>query len=512
MYRVARRSDRPAVELLWECDFVAKRIGSDDLSKASVIKYLQQHGDAEWLKLWKLSGKFKSINKSRNCRQVVAAYKDFVQCITQGESGGVPDDVFTPSASAAPTPSPQPMQVDEEDDDNAASSDTRDTDNILKLIRILHDLAFNAPVPADQPLPGDEAPPRIQLEGTDFISHKLTNKLRQQTMDPLVLASNALPNWCEELTTTCPVLFPYEARQLFFSSSAFGVSRTIAWIQTQHDASERARQGGVRRPDDGQEFRIGRLTSERVFVPRNEQLLEWAINIMRVHASRKSVLDIEFQDEPVRPSKARGAGGGGRRKERRRRRRRRRKKKKKEDERKREVSSRGQRKINGVAFFLFFAFFFFPPMHLLLPPSLSYLSSLSCFFLLPPPFFFFLFLFLSRFLFLFFFLPLAQGTGLGPTLEFFNLVAAELQRKDLAMWICDDELGSKQEVDLGFGGKPPGFYVNNAGGLFPAPLPATAPVRQRVVEMFRFLGVFVAKSLQVGGLGGGGGGFFPKIL
>lgn len=32
-----------------------------------------------------------------------------------------------------------------------------------------------------------------------------------------------------------------------------------------------------------------------------------------------------------------------------------------------------------------------------------------------------------------------EGTGLGPTLEFFSLIAAELQRKDLAMWICDDQ-------------------------------------------------------------------------
>ena len=31
-----------------------------------------------------------------------------------------------------------------------------------------------------------------------------------------------------------------------------------------------------------------------------------------------------------------------------------------------------------------------------------------------------------------------EGTGLGPTLEFFALVAAELQRKDLCMWVCED--------------------------------------------------------------------------
>ena len=28
-----------------------------------------------------------------------------------------------------------------------------------------------------------------------------------------------------------------------------------------------------------------------------------------------------------------------------------------------------------------------------------------------------------------------EGTGLGPTLEFFSLVAAELQRSDLRMWL-----------------------------------------------------------------------------
>lgn len=33
-----------------------------------------------------------------------------------------------------------------------------------------------------------------------------------------------------------------------------------------------------------------------------------------------------------------------------------------------------------------------------------------------------------------------EGTGLGPTLEFYALVAGELQRKDLGMWQCEDSL------------------------------------------------------------------------
>ena len=31
-----------------------------------------------------------------------------------------------------------------------------------------------------------------------------------------------------------------------------------------------------------------------------------------------------------------------------------------------------------------------------------------------------------------------EGTGLGPSLEFYSLVSAELQRHDLGLWVCDD--------------------------------------------------------------------------
>ena len=32
-----------------------------------------------------------------------------------------------------------------------------------------------------------------------------------------------------------------------------------------------------------------------------------------------------------------------------------------------------------------------------------------------------------------------EGTGLGPSLEFYALTAAELQRRSLGMWLCDDD-------------------------------------------------------------------------
>ena len=52
-----------------------------------------------------------------------------------------------------------------------------------------------------------------------------------------------------------------------------------------------------------------------------------------------------------------------------------------------------------------------------------------------------------------------EGTGLGPTLEFFALVAAELQRSDLAMWLMDDGERMTASRDMGSGEKPPGTEV-----------------------------------------------------
>ncbi|XP_050310432.1 E3 ubiquitin-protein ligase Ufd4 [Anthonomus grandis grandis] len=236
----------------------------------------------------------------------------------------------------------------------------------------------------------------VEVSPQLFSSKKITNKLLQQIQDPLVLSSDSLPGWCEELNHSCPFLFPFETRQLFFNCTAFGASRSIVWLQTQRDVTlERQRTPGLSpRRDDPHEFRVGRLKHERVKVPRGEELLDWAIQVMKIHAEKKSILEVEFVGE--------------------------------------------------------------------------------------------------------------EGTGLGPTLEFYALVAAELQRRDLCMWICDDELGNSEStggmLDLGEGLKPPGFYVRRPSGLFPAPLPQHGDACDKAAKYFWFLGVFLAKVLQDGRL------------
>ncbi|XP_012942946.1 E3 ubiquitin-protein ligase HECTD1 isoform X2 [Aplysia californica] len=232
----------------------------------------------------------------------------------------------------------------------------------------------------------------LNIPADEFVSKKITNKITQQIQDPLVLASGALPDWCEHLTRWCPMLFPFETRQLYFTCTAFGTSRSIVWLQNKRDANLERNRGPTPRRDDSHDFRVGRLKHERVVVPRNENLLDWAMQVMKHHCARKAVLEIEFKGE--------------------------------------------------------------------------------------------------------------EGTGLGPTLEFYALVAAEMQKKAHGLWLCDDDHVDhiEREVDIGHGTKPPGYYVQRSAGLFPAPFPQDSLELERLEKIFHFMGILLAKCLQDGRL------------
>ncbi|CAB3409028.1 unnamed protein product [Caenorhabditis bovis] len=245
--------------------------------------------------------------------------------------------------------------------------------------------------------------PEASITPSVFISDKLTMKLTQVLCDALVVATRSLPEWCSKLVYKYPCLFSVETRNMYMQATAFGVTRTVVWLQQRRDAAlERTRgsnqtsgSSATRQHDRYHEYRVGRLRHERVKITRSEELiLDQAVRLMKFHAERKSVLEIEYANE--------------------------------------------------------------------------------------------------------------EGTGLGPTLEFYALVAAELQRKALAIWVCDDDdqqpKAEERELDLGEGKKPAGYYVRRNGGLFPAPLPPHTEEVKRAAEMFRVLGIFLAKVLQDGRL------------
>lgn len=261
-------------------------------------------------------------------------------------------------------------------------------EDVLQLLRILFIVAsdpYSARTPQEE---GDEML-LFSVPPEEFTSKKITTKILQQIEEPLALASGALPDWCEQLTSKCPFLIPFETRQLYFTCTAFGASRAIVWLQNRREATvERSRTASAVRRDDPGEFRVGRLKHERVKVPRGDSLMEWAENVMQIHADRKSVLEVEFLGE--------------------------------------------------------------------------------------------------------------EGTGLGPTLEFYALVAAEFQKTDLGIWLCDDDFpdDESRQVDLGGGLKPPGYYVQRSCGLFPAPYPQDSEELDRVTRLCHFLGIFLAKCIQ----------------
>ncbi|CAB1331149.1 unnamed protein product [Coregonus sp. 'balchen'] len=268
-------------------------------------------------------------------------------------------------------------------------------EDVLQLLRILFIIGGDPNAHA-RTFQEDVDDLQFNASPEEFTSKKVTTKILQQIEEPLALASGALPDWCEQLTSKCPFLIPFETRQLYFTCTAFGASRAIVWLQNRREATiERSRPSTTVRRDDPGEFRVGRLKHERIKVPRGDQMMEWAESVMQIHADRKSV---EFQGE--------------------------------------------------------------------------------------------------------------EGTGLGPTLEFYALVAAEFQRTSLGIWLCDDDfpddesrqasatLLSHENVDLGGGLKPPGYYVQRSCGLFPAPFPQDSDELERLSKLFLFLGVFLAKCIQ----------------
>jgi E3 ubiquitin-protein ligase HECTD1 len=104
--------------------------------------------------------------------------------------------------------------------------------DVLLLLRQLYVLSSRPPAPGEQSDVEQQQlqhqshhSPTIFIPLEEFSSKKVTNKLTQQLSDPLVVSSGALPAWCEQLLTVCPILVPFETRQMYFHANAFGTSR-----------------------------------------------------------------------------------------------------------------------------------------------------------------------------------------------------------------------------------------------------------------------------------------------
>lgn len=77
-----------------------------------------------------------------------------------------------------------------------------------------------------------------------------------------------------------------------------------------------------------------------------------------------------------------------------------------------------------------------------------------------------------------------EGTGDGPTLEFYALIANELQRHSLGLWLHHDDHETNQTV-----------YVRKLEGLFPVPYSQNDERLNTICDYFSLMGIYFAKCL-----------------
>ncbi|KAI0152718.1 E3 ubiquitin-protein ligase UPL3 [Xylariaceae sp. FL1272] len=161
------------------------------------------------------------------------------------------------------------------------------TTSILRLLKILHDLNANI----EDIMVENKNNLRLHVEPlSQFVNTKLTAKLNRQLEEPLIVASNCLPGWSEDLARLYPFLFPFETRHLFLQSTSFGYARSMSRWQNaqQEDNSRRDRR-------DERPF-LGRLQRQKVRISRGK-ILESALKVMELYGSSQSILEVEYFEE-----------------------------------------------------------------------------------------------------------------------------------------------------------------------------------------------------------------------
>ena len=163
------------------------------------------------------------------------------------------------------------------------------TSKILQLLNIFHEINTNL----DDVLDDDNRQDAVSVKAealSQFVNTKLTAKLNRQLEEPLIVASNCLPSWSEDLARLYPFLFPFETRHLFLQSTSFGYSRSMTRWQNQSTEENRRD-----RHRDDRPF-MGKLQRQKVRISRS-RILDSACKVMEIYGGSPSILEIEYFDE-----------------------------------------------------------------------------------------------------------------------------------------------------------------------------------------------------------------------
>jgi E3 ubiquitin-protein ligase TRIP12 len=162
------------------------------------------------------------------------------------------------------------------------------TSGILQLLSLLHGLNSNID---DLLLEKKDKISLVPEPSSQFVNTKLTAKLNRQLEEPLIVASNCLPSWSEDLARIYPFLFPFETRHLFLQSTSFGYSRSMSrWQNSQSNDQNRHD-----RHRDAHQF-LGRTQRQKVRISRQD-IFKAAIKVMDLYGSSPSILEVEYFEE-----------------------------------------------------------------------------------------------------------------------------------------------------------------------------------------------------------------------
>jgi E3 ubiquitin-protein ligase TRIP12 len=194
-----------------------------------------------------------------------------------------------PPPTAAAIAASKPEKSSSQGELPASLNDHPITSSILLLLRLLHEL--NASLEDVRETLGRVGVQLFPETLASFINTKLTAKMNRQLEEPLIVASDCLPDWAEDLARGFPFLFPFETRHLFLQSTSFGYARSITrWQSAQNENDERR----DRRRDDRPV--MGRLQRQKVRISRSK-ILESAMKVMEMYGGSTSVLEVEYFNE-----------------------------------------------------------------------------------------------------------------------------------------------------------------------------------------------------------------------
>ncbi|OON13739.1 HECT-domain protein [Opisthorchis viverrini] len=294
------------------------------------------------------------------------------------------------------------------------------------------------------------------LSPTVFRSPKLAIKANRQLQDPFSVLAGNLPGWLTHLISTCPFLFPFDIRRMFFYAYNFDRDRTLLRFQDATSAVSEMEQQmvtGYRNPTVTNVQDNSLLSVPHSSIPRNHMSSEFpqsgnpgspvsnsGLNYLSLLApSAENGQLIPNIVLPIRPDSTRHS----------------------------HVRSRYHTRLALSPNLRRHKVTVHRDGKRLLRQAESTLSELMD----------------SRAV-----LEIAfdneVGFGLGPTLEFYTLVSRELMKSSLNLWY-----GSETTND--------GYVVAPASGLYPRPLAkqARSAVVREVRSRFVFLGRLMARAL-----------------